>query len=57
MSRGGAREGAGRKPKFEYLGQTTEGKTVRIPKQITLDRLEQFIKEELIKIQNLDNKN
>ncbi len=46
---GGFRENAGRKLKYEHFGQKEPLITVKIPADITVQELEQWIKETLIK--------
>lgn len=57
MSRGGAREGSGRKPKFLEHGQEQEGRTIRVPKEISNDEINQAIKDLLIKKQQKHKQN
>lgn len=44
MGKGGARENAGRKPKYDYEGQEKPGRPVKIPGDIPDSAIERFIR-------------
>ena len=59
MSKGGARDGAGRKPKWELMGESVKTKLVRIPEVISEGELNEFVRAKLAELEadklNLSN--
>lgn len=55
MGRGGAREGSGRKRKFEEYGQECQTRPVNIPADIPDSEVEAWIKQRLAEKQQQEN--
>ena len=56
MGHGGARDGAGRKPKWRLNGKPLKTKLIRIPEVIPDGEINEFIRLKLIELEENDNK-